>query len=253
MNVRSGSFWQSALEDIVRSNSVQHRFETLVTAFGQLGFDELNYGYFDPAAANTEEAEVLFLSTMDRGWLDYYADRTLHFSDPLVRFVRAGNVAPYLWSADAMKHSDDPDVRSTSMEINEAGLASALMFPMMSASGQMRPIAAVTFGSSLSGDEIAKSTKGLEPYLISMANLFHQRSHGPMVRETLGIRILSPRERDCLSLLARGHRAERIAEHLGLARVTADLHLRQARIKLHARTMPEAVAKALRFGEIFLD
>ncbi len=57
---------------------------------------------------------------------------------------------------------------------------------------------------------------------------------------------LSQREIDCLRFLATGHRIDKIATHTGLARVTVELHLRNARLKLAAATLHEAVAKAVR-------
>jgi DNA-binding CsgD family transcriptional regulator len=57
--------------------------------------------------------------------------------------------------------------------------------------------------------------------------------------------LLSPRERDCLLWLASGLRTREIAARMGLARVTVDLHLRNARRKLGAATLPQAVAKAV--------
>ncbi len=62
--------------------------------------------------------------------------------------------------------------------------------------------------------------------------------------------ILSPRERDCLRLLAQGQRPKSIGHELNIATVTVDLHLRNARLKLGARTMAEAVAMAMRAREI---
>lgn len=57
---------------------------------------------------------------------------------------------------------------------------------------------------------------------------------------------LSTREIDCLKLIADGKRSQAIAEELSLATVTVEMHLRNIRRKLSARTTPEAVAIALR-------
>ncbi len=59
---------------------------------------------------------------------------------------------------------------------------------------------------------------------------------------------LSPRERECLVWLAAGLRSDRIAERLGLARATVDLHLARARRRLGARTREQAVARAIWLG-----
>jgi len=63
-------------------------------------------------------------------------------------------------------------------------------------------------------------------------------------------RHLSPRERDCLQCLAAGLRPDAIADRLRIAKVTADMHLTNARRKLGCRTMAEAVARALMSGQI---
>jgi len=61
---------------------------------------------------------------------------------------------------------------------------------------------------------------------------------------------LTPRERECLALIAQGHRVAHIAHQLGVASVTVEFHLKHARTKLDARTLPHAVALALASGLI---
>lgn len=63
---------------------------------------------------------------------------------------------------------------------------------------------------------------------------------------------LSRRERDCLTYVATGSRMTEIAERLRIAESTVELHLRNARKRLGARTRDEAVARALTSGAIKL-
>jgi DNA-binding CsgD family transcriptional regulator len=56
---------------------------------------------------------------------------------------------------------------------------------------------------------------------------------------------LTIRERQCLTLLAKGLRRGQIAEQLRIKPVTADLPLQNARKKLGAKTLGEAVARAI--------
>lgn len=56
---------------------------------------------------------------------------------------------------------------------------------------------------------------------------------------------LSRREHECLQLLAQGERVDRIAERLGLAVGTVEMHLANARRHLGARTSAQAVARAV--------
>lgn len=70
-----------------------------------------------------------------------------------------------------------------------------------------------------------------------------RRSAGQM-----SARALSPREKQCITLLAAGLRTPRIAEALGVSEPAIHLYVRNARRKLDAKTREEAVAKALTQG-----
>lgn len=61
----------------------------------------------------------------------------------------------------------------------------------------------------------------------------------------MAARPISRRERECLYWLAHGERPQAIAHRLGLKRVTVDMHLRNARLKLEAATREHAVAIAV--------
>ena len=65
-----------------------------------------------------------------------------------------------------------------------------------------------------------------------------------------GFQALSSREGQCLREMALGKRVQAIAEAMGIAPVTVELHLRNARAKLQASTNPAAVAKAISLGLI---
>jgi DNA-binding CsgD family transcriptional regulator len=65
--------------------------------------------------------------------------------------------------------------------------------------------------------------------------------------------LLSPREREVLTLLASGATVEQIATELSVSPTTAKTHLRNAGRKLGARHRAHALAIALRTGEIELN
>jgi DNA-binding CsgD family transcriptional regulator len=64
--------------------------------------------------------------------------------------------------------------------------------------------------------------------------------------------VLTPREREMLTLLAAGLSAVEIAEQLVISRETVKSHVRSAMLKLGARTRTHAVVRALACGEITL-
>jgi PAS domain S-box-containing protein len=61
---------------------------------------------------------------------------------------------------------------------------------------------------------------------------------------------LSPRERQVLGLLSEGQTSAETAASLGIGEETVQTHVRRAMAKLSARTRTEAVATALRIGEL---
>ena len=64
---------------------------------------------------------------------------------------------------------------------------------------------------------------------------------------------LTAREREVLTLLARGYTGEEVARQLQVSAETVRAHVRNSVTKLHARTRLHAVVLALQRGEISLD
>lgn len=237
------------IEALTAAERPADRFAALTQGLAQLGLDTINYGFFDLRAAELMEAEVQFLTTMRDDWMDYYADRNLHATDSHVLRARAGGIMPYVWGESSIPLVAEEE-RGTANEAVEAGLRSALCVPLASPLDPFSPVGAITFGSSMREREFRQVTQEHGATLISLAHLFHNASIRQIWSERSGQARLSARERDCLQYLADGKRHDAIAHALGLARVTVEVHLRAARLKLNARTQGEAIAKALLFGEI---
>jgi DNA-binding NarL/FixJ family response regulator len=68
-----------------------------------------------------------------------------------------------------------------------------------------------------------------------------------------GRRALTARERQVLTLLARGFTGEEVARELEVSAETVRAHVRNAVTKLHAKTRLHAVVLAMQFGEISVD
>jgi two-component system, NarL family, response regulator len=64
---------------------------------------------------------------------------------------------------------------------------------------------------------------------------------------------LTAREREVLTLLARGYTGEEVARQLQVSGETVRAHVRNSVTKLHARTRLHAVVIALQRGEISLE
>ena len=238
------------IEDLAKAETPAARFNTLTAGLAKLGLDTINYGFFDMQAAALAQADIAFLTTMSDDWMRYYVDRSLSLTDSHVLRVRAGKITPYFWGESVINRLSSHEEHTTASEAMEAGLRSSLCVPLTSPMDPFAPVAGISLGSSMDESELKKVVQEHGPTLLSIAYVFHNASIRQIWQEQAGSKPLSQREKDCLQYLADGRRQDSIADLLGLARVTVEMHLRKARHKLGARTLTEAVAKAVIFGEI---
>lgn len=71
------------------------------------------------------------------------------------------------------------------------------------------------------------------------------KTMGAFARIESAFEPLTQRECECLIELASGERPQRIASTLGIAPITVEFHIRNARRKLGAKTREHAIAIAL--------
>lgn len=249
-NIRLDEVIETARIAVLSAADPVTRFAALSSTLGQIGFDQINYGFFDPEAARRDQAEIIFLSTMSESWLAHYFANALQLTDPHVMKVLAGNLTPYVWGETQMQALADPRLLSTARGIEEAGQRSAICIPLASPFAPAVPVAGITMGSSMHERDLAGVMGGHAWRLDSLVHLFHHMSLGGLHRLHMGLEPLTVRERDCLRYAADGLLQEAIAHRLDLARVTVETHLRNAKRKLKARTLSQAVARAIAFGDI---
>lgn len=249
----SGFDANQLLFDLARAPTPQARFDVLVRGVSALGLDIINYGFFDSEAAGKAATDIQFMTTMSNAWMEHYYGDGLAATDPHVLRVQAGRLAPYLWGESIIRGLDDRGQLQTAREGAEEGLKSGLYVPMASPLDPFSPVAGIALAGALSETEFRQVIAEHGVSLLQVAYTFHNASIRSVWMEQAGGKPLSERERDCLRYLADGLRQDAIAQALGVARVTVELHLRAARKKLGARTLNEAVAKAILFGQLNSD
>jgi len=249
----SGFDGDQLINDLAQASTPLARFDTLTAGLEKLGLNTINYGFFDPCAAVLSDEPIQFLTTMSDDWMRYYYDQGLEETDTHVIRVKERKITPYIWGERYIARLEVPGERATALEGTEAGLRSALLVPLTSPFDPFTPVGGIALGSSLD-DAAFKGVIGEHgATLVTIAHLFHNSTIRQLWHEQDSGKVLSLRERDCLRYLADGKRQDAIADAMGLARVTVELHLRSARKKLHSATLHEAIAKALVLGEIRRD
>jgi DNA-binding CsgD family transcriptional regulator len=127
----------------------------------------------------------------------------------------------------------------------DAKQSSALVVPLHHIQG---PGGLLAVFSELRAGELDRSlqVRGPALWLAALAADEKMRAVGQSaVMQRIG---LSRREKECLEWLSAGLRNDRIAERMGIARATVELHLGRARRKLGAATREQALVKALSVG-----
>jgi LuxR family transcriptional regulator len=130
----------------------------------------------------------------------------------------------------------------------DARQSSALIVPLHHLQGPACGVLSIF--SELPAAELDRSLQVRGPTLWLAALAADERMRALTQLAVVRLASLSPREKECLEWLSAGLRNDRIAERMGIARPTVELHLVGARRKLSATTREQALVKALSFGLI---
>lgn len=227
------------------------RWSLIGSLLSDLGYDQINYAVLNVVDESRETASVTQYSTMDQSWISHYLDARLDLHDPHVRFVRNMGWKPYFFDETAAASLVDGE-QDVIEQAAEAGLRAQMSIVFPDIVGAPVPTAGMTIGTSRCPSDFYAGISGREQALLVTAMLFHSLSMADVRSDQIGAEPLTPRERDSLSYVAKGHRVGRIAEKLGITEVTVELHLRNARRKLKSATTAQAIARAMMTGAVTL-
>lgn len=245
------SLLDETFADLAVTHNPAQMWSVATRGLARVGLDQVNYAYLDFESYNRVEARGdPAMSTMRTDWIEYYADRKYDLDDEIVAHVRAGRSDPKFF---ILSRPDHFAARQMAEEARSAGLQAGLLTPLPGLPGDLLPAAGIVMGSSEKETEAARIIQTYGTQLVALAHLLHAGIVGEVSWTRSGMRRLSVREYDCLRMIAEGHRVGRIADRLSIAEVTVGLHLQNARKKLKARTLAEAVAKAVRHRQMLGD
>jgi LuxR family transcriptional regulator, activator of conjugal transfer of Ti plasmids len=135
-------------------------------------------------------------------------------------------------------------------EAKDFGIYTGITIPLQSGFGRK---AAMTFaGSLLDRSKLLEKTS--YDFLQTSVMYFHTFYEVFSAKNSL-IRInkqplLTPRQKQCLRWLAEGKTLSEISTLLEITLRTVNLHVSEIRMRLNANTLPQAVALAIKYGEI---
>jgi DNA-binding CsgD family transcriptional regulator len=146
---------------------------------------------------------------------------------------------PFRWSGIEVRTQQERDLKQVLVDLNlPDGIGAPVYAP-----GYLG-VTSIAFERL---DQVAPADR----VAIGLAStVLHHRMRALAPPNAIHAPALSPRERDCLALIAEGWPDWEIGERLGIAETTVETHVRNARRKLSARSRAQAVALALAAGVI---
>ncbi len=223
---------QDYLDRLHQAGNADQLSETLSFAAGGLGAPLFAY----LALPTTIGAQPRLITNYPPAWRNHYMEHRYDACDPIVhRFQREPN--PFEWSADDA--NDDPFEQTFFGEARSFGISFGLTVPLRYWHGRF---AAVTFASdirsAITRDSIRKNCMGLE----AIANSFHLQVCATFQTvHHIGDALLTPREVQCLSWVARGKTYVEIGDILEISERTVRAHIENAKRKLGVTKLHEAV------------
>ena len=138
---------------------------------------------------------------------------------------------------------NDHSIRVVESAYESFGATTAVTFPVHAFEGELD--GGISFTTDANKKDFLRMMEDELPILHATALLTHIKIQQLLKTQLACGPDFSPRERECVTWLAKGLRTKQIADKLGLKEVTIYLYIQNARHKLQAKTREQLVAKAI--------
>lgn len=215
-----------------------------------LGFDSFTYG-ISLDDVPTIDARKFVFTTLPTDWVRRYEQCHYIAIDPRIRATLSCPL-PMAWDQKSYR-GESSKLDQFLDDAQKFGIASGISFPIRDSRG--RPALGALSSVIPDNDEVRMQhiNRNLGD-IILFGQYFHELLMVALVdREAQAIEPgprLSPRERECIALAARGLASGDISERLHITVRTVQMHFDSVRAKLGAANRQEAVALAMKRGII---
>lgn len=234
------SFLQFVFQDLVDGLEVA-RDEAALVSIADKTAKHLGFRWF--AYLASAESQTTIISSYPVAWVRHYRDQNFDRVDPVVRPSRWPTRSFYWSGNDSWPTALQ---RRLFAEAASFQIRSGVTVPIRGAGNSF---AAFTFAADDHREEFSRwAAEAIDT--LQLIGLYYHAGVDTKLR--LGLRRfgdapLTPRETQCLTWAARGKTMAETALILGITKRTVEFHLDNARTKLNAMTLSQAVAKAIRF------
>ena len=242
------------LNALDNSLNVSDAWQAGLVFFRKYGGNQITYAH------ERQDGSIVFLTTLPDWWMTCYLENDYASQDPLIDIGRT-YFSPTRFDTKDLNLPISVSAPAAKMlqEFAETGSSSGFVIPTMAPSTLTLSVFSVA--NTMEKQEFSLFYRDKKNALAFAAYAVHQRCqeldtylsktdvHLTPQKNT-HYPLLSPRERECLLWLCKGMRNDAIADRMGITRVTVEMHLRNCRQKLNARTREQAVVTAIKRGFI---
>lgn len=220
-----------------------------------LGFGSFTYHLIQaPDVDQVARRTATGISSYPESWKAHYVSNGYVNHDPVVEKVFEEKI-PFIWS-----RSIDPDTLSLQQSrlLDDAkgiGIMDGLTIPLLSRRGETASLSLVP--NKL--DAEALNNPGMHNYVHLIGEFLHSHAARIVIEEAATQHsrrrrsILSPRETEILTWVARGKSTWDVSRLLGISEKAVDFHLDATKRKLQATNRTQAAVKAVVLGLIIFS
>jgi DNA-binding CsgD family transcriptional regulator len=183
----------------------------------------------------------IYLTNYPSQWVSHYEGRRYQDIDPVVLAAR-NSLLPFFWDDGFFGRGASKEQRNLFIEASDFGIRCGFNVPIYHSEGR----AFVAFATDYKSKEMKRDIKA-HKNILHLASIYfpvHARrkldDRAALKRPNLGAR-----EIECLQWVTRGKTMWDIGEIMSISRRTVVFHLENAKRKLNAVSLPQAVAIAL--------
>ncbi len=248
LDLRMGEF----SERLAALHTTEAIKDLVLEVIDPLGFSEFAYHIIQtPDVDNVRTKQAYGIFSYPEQWTRHYVANGYVNDDPVVAKVY-DEKAPFFWPAAISGDELSKKQRQLLDDARSIGISFGLTIPLQSRAGE-------TAAFSLIPKKM-QSEATLAPGIVNVAHLIGEYLHGRAARMVIEEALtnsskrrrslLSPRESEALTWVARGKSTWEIARILDLSEKSVEFYLDSCKHKLQATNRTQAVVKAIVLGLI---
>jgi len=247
------SFIPPVLEPLVNAAESGRDLVPVIQSITQsFGFDTFMYGMCTSLRPDHESRMFVF-TTASPEWVTKYDQKAYIEVDPRILLLWDSTL-PLVWDQRTVRGAG-PKTEAFLDDAMSYGIASGVCVPLGDEVGTRVIMALNSAIAAIDEPRRLAICRNLGD-IVLFAHYFHELFMKAVVRRGIQSRVtgrpLSERERECLTLAARGLTSEDIGFKLGICSRTVQFHFDSIRSKLAVANRQEAVARAMKDGQITL-